>query len=149
VCYRVYIASVYKTSKAQIVRTGFFVPDYVWNMCWYILNQYTSLNAVILLQSYEMTMHYTLSDKQEYRISKLEMGRFEMDTWYASPYPEEYARLPKIYVCEYCLKYMKTSIIMRRHAVSISYLPTILFVCPYMATVHLRQINRYCYAAGY
>jgi histone acetyltransferase MYST2 len=66
--------------------------------------------------SYEMTTHYGLSDKQEYRIGTLEMGRYEMDTWYTSPYPEEYARLPKIYVCEYCLKYMKTSVISRRHA---------------------------------
>lgn len=66
--------------------------------------------------SYEMATHYQLSDKQEYRIRKLEMGKYEMDTWYTSPYPEEYARLPKIYVCEYCLKYMKTSVITRRHA---------------------------------
>jgi len=64
-----------------------------------------------------MTTHYGLSDKQEYRICTLEMGCYEMDTWYTSPYPEEYARLPKIYVCEYCLKYMKTSVISRRHAV--------------------------------
>jgi histone acetyltransferase MYST2 len=65
-----------------------------------------------------MAKHYELSDKQEYRIKKLELGHFEMDTWYASPYPEEYARLPKLYICEFCLKYMKTSIIARRHAVS-------------------------------
>jgi len=64
-----------------------------------------------------MTTHYSLSDKQEYRICKLEMGRYEMDTWYTSPYPEEYARLPKIYICEYCLKYTKTPVISRRHAV--------------------------------
>lgn len=66
--------------------------------------------------SCEMTMHYQLNDKQEYRVKKLEMGKYEMDTWYTSPYPEEYARLPKIYVCEYCLKYMKTTVITRRHA---------------------------------
>ena len=41
-----------------------------------------------------------------------------METWYTSPYPEEYSRLDKIYVCEYCLKYMKTPVIARRHAVS-------------------------------
>jgi len=71
-----------------------------------------------LLQQYEINTHYHLLDKQEYRIKKLELGCYEMDTWYASPYPEEYARLPKLYVCEYCLKYMKTSVIARRHAVS-------------------------------
>ncbi len=65
-----------------------------------------------------MNMHYQLSDKQEYRVKTVEIGQFEMDTWYAAPYPEEYMRLPKLYICEYCLKYMKTQIIARRHAVS-------------------------------
>ncbi|XP_063434737.1 histone acetyltransferase KAT7-like [Mytilus trossulus] len=64
---------------------------------------------------HEITQHYTKSDLSEYRIKKLEIGRFEMTTWYASPYPEEYARLPKIYLCEFCLKYMKTATILRRH----------------------------------
>ena len=69
-------------------------------------------------QEHEITTHYTQSDLQEYRIKKLEIGRYEMSTWYSSPYPEEYARLPKIYLCEFCLKYMKTSTILRRHMVS-------------------------------
>ena len=71
------------------------------------------------LQEHEITTHYSRNDLQEYRIKKLEIGRFEMSTWYSSPYPEEYARLPKIYLCEFCLKYMKTSTILRRHMVSI------------------------------
>ena len=37
----------------------------------------------------------------------LEMGHFEMEVWYQSPYPEDYTVLPKIYICEFCLKYMK------------------------------------------
>ena len=65
-----------------------------------------------------MNLHCQLSEKQEYCIKKIELGKFEMDTWYSSPYPEEYARLPKLYVCEFCLKYMKTGTIMRRHSVS-------------------------------
>lgn len=64
-----------------------------------------------------MTQHYQKADLQEYRIKKMEIGRFEIATWYSSPYPEEYARLPKIYLCEYCLKYMKTATILRRHMV--------------------------------
>ena len=46
----------------------------------------------------------------------MEMGRNEMVVWYQSPYPEEYTSLPKIYICEFCLKYMKLSSVMRRHA---------------------------------
>ncbi|GAB6027413.1 Histone acetyltransferase kat7, variant 3 [Chamberlinius hualienensis] len=48
-------------------------------------------------------------------IKTAEMGRYEMDVWYQSPYPEEFARLSKIYLCEYCLKYMKSPTIQRRH----------------------------------
>ncbi|KAL0266644.1 UNVERIFIED_CONTAM: hypothetical protein PYX00_009131 [Menopon gallinae] len=47
----------------------------------------------------------------------IEMGRFEMEVWYQSPYPEDYARLPKLYICEYCLKYMKSRTILKRHIV--------------------------------
>ena len=65
-----------------------------------------------------MTQHYQRCDNQEYRIRQLEIGRYEMTTWYSSPYPDEYARLPKIYLCEFCLKYMKTATILRRHVVS-------------------------------
>jgi len=46
----------------------------------------------------------------------MEMGRNEMVVWYQSPYPEEYTTLPKIFICEFCLKYMKFSSVMRRHA---------------------------------
>lgn len=35
------------------------------------------------------------------------LGKYEIDTWYFSPYPEEYAGDDKLYICEYCLKYMK------------------------------------------
>ncbi|KAK6185283.1 hypothetical protein SNE40_007551 [Patella caerulea] len=64
---------------------------------------------------HEMTQHYQKSDLQEYRIKKLEIGRWEVETWYSSPYPDEYARLTKIYLCEFCLKYMRTATILRRH----------------------------------
>jgi histone acetyltransferase MYST2 len=47
----------------------------------------------------------------------IEMGRFEMEVWYQSPYPEDYARLPKLYICEYCLRYMKTRTVLQRHVV--------------------------------
>ncbi|XP_053406544.1 histone acetyltransferase KAT7-like [Mercenaria mercenaria] len=66
-------------------------------------------------REHEMSVHYQRFDNQEYRIKKLEIGQYEMSTWYSSPYPDEYARLPKIYLCEFCLKYMKTATILRRH----------------------------------
>ncbi|CAG9865209.1 unnamed protein product [Phyllotreta striolata] len=47
----------------------------------------------------------------------IEMGKFEMEVWYQSPYPDDYARLPKLYICEYCLRYMKSQTILHRHVV--------------------------------
>ncbi|XP_029986099.1 histone acetyltransferase KAT7-like isoform X2 [Sphaeramia orbicularis] len=48
-------------------------------------------------------------------IKTMVFGRYELDTWYHSPYPEEYARLGRLYMCEFCLKYMKSQTILRRH----------------------------------
>ncbi|XP_042192558.1 histone acetyltransferase KAT6B isoform X2 [Callorhinchus milii] len=47
--------------------------------------------------------------------SVIEFGKYEIHTWYSSPYPQEYARLPKLYLCEFCLKYMKSKNILQRH----------------------------------
>ncbi|XP_014253089.1 histone acetyltransferase KAT7 [Cimex lectularius] len=45
----------------------------------------------------------------------IEMGKFEMEVWYQSPYPDNYARLPKLYICEYCLRYMGERMTLERH----------------------------------
>lgn len=51
-------------------------------------------------------------------IDTLRIGKFEIDTWYFSPYPEEYGKVKTLYVCQYCLKYMKYEATYRRHSVS-------------------------------
>lgn len=48
-------------------------------------------------------------------IDKIQIGRFEIDTWYFSPYPEEYGRQCKLWLCEYCLKYMRLEKTYRYH----------------------------------
>ena len=40
-------------------------------------------------------------------IDKIHIGKYEIDTWYFSPYPDEYGKIPKLWICEYCLKYMR------------------------------------------
>ncbi|XP_030373092.1 males-absent on the first protein-like [Scaptodrosophila lebanonensis] len=40
-------------------------------------------------------------------IEKIQFGQFEIDTWYFSPYPDEYGKARKLFVCQYCLKYMR------------------------------------------
>jgi hypothetical protein len=51
-------------------------------------------------------------------IRKIQIGGYLIDVWYLAPYPEEYSKLEVLYVCEYCLKYMKSAYIAKRHKVS-------------------------------
>lgn len=37
----------------------------------------------------------------------VEFGRYEMDAWYYSPYPDVYGQQSKLYVCEFTLKYFR------------------------------------------
>ncbi|KAG0222762.1 hypothetical protein BGW42_006341 [Actinomortierella wolfii] len=48
-------------------------------------------------------------------IKKIQFGDWEIDTWYVAPYPEEYSQHPILYICEFCLKYMKSSFMHNRH----------------------------------
>ncbi|EGC37429.1 hypothetical protein DICPUDRAFT_76975 [Dictyostelium purpureum] len=48
-------------------------------------------------------------------INVIELGRYEIDTWYFSPYPEEFAKCDKLFLCEFCLKYMKKKKTLNRH----------------------------------
>jgi len=40
-------------------------------------------------------------------IEKIYMGGWEVECWYFSPYPEGFSGSETLYVCEYCLKYMR------------------------------------------
>lgn len=51
---------------------------------------------------------YASREKREIKfIEKLRLGKYEMDTWYYSAYPQEYERVSTMYVCQYCLQYMR------------------------------------------
>lgn len=49
-------------------------------------------------------------------IDRVQIGKYEIDTWYFSPYPEEYGKQPKLWICEYCLKYMRLEKTYRYHS---------------------------------
>lgn len=40
-------------------------------------------------------------------VDRIQFGAWEIDTWYFSPYPDEYRKQSKLFICEYCLKYMR------------------------------------------
>lgn len=48
-------------------------------------------------------------------ISKIVMGGWEVEAWYYSPFPAEYCDIDCLYVCEFCLQYMKKRATLRRH----------------------------------
>lgn len=48
-------------------------------------------------------------------INTIHFGMYEIDTWYFSPYPEEYRFQEKLFICEYCLKYMRLEKTYRYH----------------------------------
>eukprot|EP00456_Euglypha_rotunda_P020041 TRINITY_DN17629_c0_g1_i3.p1 TRINITY_DN17629_c0_g1~~TRINITY_DN17629_c0_g1_i3.p1 ORF type:complete len:306 (-),score=32.10 TRINITY_DN17629_c0_g1_i3:11-928(-) len=51
-------------------------------------------------------------------IEKVQIGEYELNTWYFSPYPEEVVAKLKhstIYVCEYCLRYMRKQRTLNAH----------------------------------
>ncbi|CAD6503773.1 BgTH12-05518 [Blumeria graminis f. sp. triticale] len=49
------------------------------------------------------------------QIEYIEFGDFQIDIWYAAPYPEEYSRNKALFICEFCLKYMESDIVAWRH----------------------------------
>ncbi|KAJ7841317.1 hypothetical protein B0H14DRAFT_2782878 [Mycena olivaceomarginata] len=51
------------------------------------------------------------------RISTIRFGQYDIKTWYNAPFPEEYANIPdgRLWICEFCLKYMKSRFGATRH----------------------------------
>ena len=54
-------------------------------------------------------------------IDKIQIGKYEIDTWYFSPYPEEYGKQSKLWICEYCLKYMRLEKSYQKHLTECSW----------------------------
>lgn len=52
-------------------------------------------------------------------MDKIQFGKYEIDAWYFSPFPEEYGKQNKLWVCEYCIKYMKFEETYKKHLVRI------------------------------
>ncbi|XP_064072138.1 histone acetyltransferase KAT7 [Vanessa tameamea] len=43
------------------------------------------------------------------------MGKYMMEVWYQSPYPGDAARVPRLFVCEFCLNHHKCAVGAARH----------------------------------
>uniref|UniRef100_A0A915PPA8 histone acetyltransferase n=1 Tax=Setaria digitata TaxID=48799 RepID=A0A915PPA8_9BILA len=62
--------------------------------------------------------HLTFSDTNgnSRNPKAIRIGSFEIETWYSAPYPAEYAQLSVLYLCEFCMKYMKSLEMRQRHS---------------------------------
>ncbi|KAG8140656.1 putative Histone acetyltransferase protein [Naja naja] len=62
-----------------------------------------------------------LSEQPERKITRNQKRKHDeinhIDAWYFSPFPEDYGKQPKLWICEYCLKYMKFEKTYRYHLV--------------------------------
>lgn len=69
-------------------------------------------------------------------IKAIRFGEFEIGTWYQAPFPEEYSRVAdgKLWICEFCLKYMKGEFQAGRHRVS---------ACSYLLLLKLSHTNEF------
>ncbi|SGY99020.1 BQ5605_C034g11262 [Microbotryum silenes-dioicae] len=48
-------------------------------------------------------------------LDKIQMGRHEVEAWYFSPYPVEYAHTATLYICEFCLSFFASEKMIERH----------------------------------
>ena len=48
-------------------------------------------------------------------ISQIVMGKYCVEAWYYSPFPPPYHQCETLYICEFCLKYMRKSQFFLRH----------------------------------
>jgi histone acetyltransferase HTATIP len=48
-------------------------------------------------------------------LNKIQMGQHEVEAWYFSPYPIEYAYCDMLYICEFCLSYYVSHKQLTRH----------------------------------
>ncbi|EJD06633.1 uncharacterized protein FOMMEDRAFT_77380 [Fomitiporia mediterranea MF3/22] len=51
------------------------------------------------------------------RIRTIRFGPYDIQTWYDAPFPEEFSNIPegRLWICEFCLKYMKSRFGAQRH----------------------------------
>ncbi|EXJ70988.1 uncharacterized protein A1O5_05981 [Cladophialophora psammophila CBS 110553] len=49
------------------------------------------------------------------KIKCIQFGKHVIDTFYAAPYPEEYSHETRLFICEFCLKYLPSEFVAYRH----------------------------------
>jgi len=50
-------------------------------------------------------------------LNRIQIGGHEVEAWYFSAYPKEYAHIPVLYICEMCLSFFPSPMMLGRHRV--------------------------------
>lgn len=48
-------------------------------------------------------------------LDRIQIGKHEVEAWYFSPYPIEFAHIPILYICEFCLSFYASEAQIHRH----------------------------------
>merc|ERR1719426_486865 len=48
-------------------------------------------------------------------IERIVLGKYDMSSWYFSPFPEEFRNCKKLWCCEWCLKFFRNPDSLARH----------------------------------
>ncbi|KAE8655257.1 hypothetical protein F3Y22_tig00117034pilonHSYRG01624 [Hibiscus syriacus] len=87
-----------------------------------IRHQKCKINEIHVEVVHEELDDASLREHEEFtkvkNISTIELGRYEIETLYFSPFPPEYNDSLKLYFCEFCLNFMKHKEQLQRHMVS-------------------------------
>nr|POF09257.1 histone acetyltransferase of the myst family 2 [Quercus suber] len=109
------------------IETWYFSPfpleynDSVKYFCEFCLNFMKRKEQLQRHMGHEELDAASLREHEEFtkvkNIATIQLGRYEIETWYFSPFPLEYNDSVK-YFCEFCLNFMKRKEQLQRHMVS-------------------------------
>ncbi|XP_033735590.1 histone acetyltransferase KAT5-like [Pecten maximus] len=71
--------------------------------------------AKVPRQTGSMVAHHDDIITRMKNIDLIELGKYRIKPWYFSPYPQELAGTPIVFICEFCLKYVKSNKCLERH----------------------------------
>ncbi|OAV87336.1 hypothetical protein PTTG_09377 [Puccinia triticina 1-1 BBBD Race 1] len=81
------------------------------------LNQFSKQDEIEKLRtSGSMTQsHHEISRVKN--LDRIQIGKHEVEAWYFSPYPIEFAHIPILYICEFCLLFYGSEAQIHRHRI--------------------------------
>lgn len=65
--------------------------------------------------SLELSPESDSENKSQKGLQNIVFGKYEIGVWYSSPYSNEFQSCLKLFICEFCLKCMNSSLILKRH----------------------------------